>query len=93
MKNEGAGDLLAMEQSQLDGPTAHTSVLDPGLSKISGLLDSKRKQSVRRAITRSPMSRYRHIMTENIKFNKFLDVIFKSKLERLEIKEEISKYI
>ena len=39
------------------------------------------------------MSRYRHIMTENVKFNKFLDAIFKSKLERLEIKDEISKYI
>lgn len=44
-------------------------------------------------MTRSPMSRYRHIMTENLKFNKFLDILFKSKLEKLEIKDEISKYV
>jgi hypothetical protein len=32
-------------------------------------------------------------MTENLKFNKFLDIIFKSKLEKMEIKDEISKYV
>jgi len=48
---------------------------------------------MRRTMTRSPMSRYRHIMTENLKFNKFLDILFKSKLEKLEIKDEISKYV
>jgi hypothetical protein len=44
-------------------------------------------------MTRSPMSRYRHIMTENLKFNKFLEILFKSKLEKFEIKDEISKYV
>ena len=44
-------------------------------------------------MTRSPVSRYRHIPTENIKFTKFLDLLFKSKMGRDDIKEEIAKYV
>jgi hypothetical protein len=43
--------------------------------------------------TRSPVSRYRHIPTENIKFSKFLELIFKSKMGVDDIKEEIGKYV
>lgn len=32
-------------------------------------------------------------MTENVKFGKFLEILFKSKLEKYEIKEEIGKYV
>ena len=39
------------------------------------------------------MSRYRHIQTENIKFSKFLELIFKSKMTKEDIKEEITKYV
>ena len=44
-------------------------------------------------MTRSPVSRYRHIPTENIKFSKFLDLLFKSKMSREDIREEIGKYV
>ena len=44
-------------------------------------------------MTRSPVSRYRHIPTENIKFQKFLDLLFKSKMQKDDIKEEIGKYV
>jgi hypothetical protein len=44
-------------------------------------------------MTRSPTSKYRHIATENIKFNKFLELIFKSKMKHEEIKSEIGKYV
>lgn len=44
-------------------------------------------------MTRSPMSRYRHIQTENIKFSKFLELVFKSKMTKEDIKEEITKYV
>jgi len=46
-----------------------------------------------RAQTRSPQSRYRHIPTENLKFQKFIDLIFQSKMEKDDIKREISSYV
>lgn len=44
-------------------------------------------------MTRSPQSRYRHIPTENIKFIKFLELLFKSKMNKDEIRDEILKYV
>jgi len=44
-------------------------------------------------MTRSPISKYRHIQTENIKFTKFLDLLFKSKMTKDDIKDEIAKYV
>lgn len=46
-----------------------------------------------RAKTRSPTSRYRFIPTENLKFQKFMDLIFTSKMTSDEQKEEIVKYV
>lgn len=39
------------------------------------------------------MSKYRFIPTENAKFSKFLELIFKSKMSKDDIREEISKYV
>lgn len=39
------------------------------------------------------MSRYAHIPTENMKFEKFIDLIFLSKMSYEDIKEEIKKYV
>jgi dynactin complex subunit len=39
------------------------------------------------------MSRYRHIPTENVKFTQFLQLIFKSKMVKDDIREEILKYV
>jgi hypothetical protein len=44
-------------------------------------------------MTRSPMSRYKHIPTENMKFQKFLDLLFHSKMQRDDIKDELLKYV
>ena len=41
----------------------------------------------------SPISRYRYIPTDNMKFSKFLDLVFKSKMTKDDIREEISKYV
>ena len=46
-----------------------------------------------RAQTRSPTSRYRLIPTENLKFQKFIDLIYQSKMTADEQKEEIVKYV
>lgn len=44
-------------------------------------------------MTKSPVSRYRHIPTENIKFNKFLDLLFRSKMSKEDVRCEIEKYV
>ena len=44
-------------------------------------------------MTRSPMSRYHHIPTENIKFNKFLDLLFNSKMGKDSMKQELLSYV
>ena len=77
----------------MDGTTAPTSILEAGYSKISGDPRLLMKQPTRRVMTRSPASKYRHIATENIKFTKFLDLIFKSKMSKDEIKDEVAKYV
>ena len=46
-----------------------------------------------RAVTRSPMSRYRNIPTKNVKFEKFIELIFKSRMQPDDIKDEIIKYV
>lgn len=87
----GTRKILNYDKSQfVDGTTAPTSILEAGNSKISA--DARlmmMKQPPKRVMTRSPVSKYRHIQTENIKFTKFLDLLFKSKMTKDDIKEEI----
>ncbi len=79
------------ERSQfIDGTTAPTSILEAGFSKLSG---GGGKLPARRVMTRSPVSQYRHIQTENLKFTKFLDLLFKSRMTKEDIKDEIAKYV
>ena len=44
-------------------------------------------------MTRSPKSRYRSIPTKNIKFEKFIELIFKSRMQTQDVKDEIVKYV
>lgn len=46
-----------------------------------------------RTTSRSPVSHYRFIPTENAKFSKFLELIFKSKMTKEDIRDEITKYV
>ena len=50
-------------------------------------------RQTQRASTRSPRSRYRSIPTKNIKFQKFIDLIFVSRMPSDDVKEEIIKYV
>lgn len=43
--------------------------------------------------TRSPTSRYRNIATKNTKFEKFVELIFKSRMQPVDVKDEIIKYV
>ena len=52
-----------------------------------------RSRHSQRASTRSPRSRYRNIPTTNVKFMKFIDLIFKSRMQTDEVKDEIIKYV
>ena len=57
---------------------------------------SPREELVNRdkeAVTRSPKSRYRSIPTKNVKFEKFIELIFKSRMQTQEVKDEIIKYV
>lgn len=65
---------------------AGTSLFD---SKIASTTIAPKQ----RAATRSPVSRYRNIPTRNIKFEKFVDVIFKSRMPTIDVKDEIVKYV
>jgi dynactin complex subunit len=48
--------------------------------------------SSKRAQT-SPVSRYNHIPTENLKFQRFIDLIFKSRMGSEDVKIEVLKYV
>ena len=65
------------EISQIYGETtAQTSYFDSKLVSKRGQSESRQ-----RAVTRSPKSRYRSIPTKNIKFEKFIELIFKSRMQ------------
>ena len=53
----------------------------------------QQSRASQRAQTRSPRSRYRNIPTTNIKFQKFIDLIFKSRMPSEDVKDEIIKYV
>ena len=65
-------------------------MIDSKMMPSKRLGDSRISQ---RASTRSPRSRYRNIPTQNLKFQKFIDLIFKSRMPTDEVKEEIIKYV
>lgn len=75
------------EISQIYGETtAQSSYFD------TKLIPSKRLDS-KRANTRSPSSRYKNIATKNTKFEKFVELIFKSRMQPQDVKDEIIKYV
>lgn len=69
--------------------TAQSSYMD---SKMAYRPFEKSRGS-RRNSTRSPRSRYKSIPTQNVKFQKFIELIFKSRMMQEDIKEEIIKYV
>ena len=50
---------------------------------------------MKRPGTQSPFtdSRYRHIATENLKFERFMDLISKSQMKKENIRDEIVRYV
>ena len=60
------------------GNTGETSYFESKIvsKQMPGTGSSQRQ----RAMTRSPLSRYRNIPTKNVKFEKFIELIFKSKM-------------
>ena len=76
---------LSMEQSLVQDTMAGSSLLEP--SHMTTRVTRKRKQQ------RSPStSNYMRIPTENLKFEKFLAIIFNSKMQKMEMRDEIGKY-
>ena len=79
--------------SQIQGgeTTAQTSYFDSKM--ISKRIGMGSSESRGRASTRSPRSRYRNIPTKNVKFEKFIELIFKTKMPTQDVKDEIVKYV
>ena len=77
-------------QMNVNDTTAQTSYFDSKFVSKRGGMNSESRQ---RAMTRSPRSRYRNIPTKNIKFEKFIELIFKSRMQNQDVKEEIVKYV
>lgn len=90
------GNTFMTDVKGLQDPTANTEVpvtRHPEVSQIYGettaqtsyfdskLIPSKRLDP-KRASTRSPTSRYRNIATKNTKFEKFVELIFKSRMQQ-----------
>lgn len=76
--------LSILENSQLLDTTANTSLFD--MSKRSPRLDKSmmttdRKLQRSKSKPKSPNSHYRFLPTQNIKFEKFLEVLFSSKMD------------
>lgn len=69
--------------------TAPNSVFEGGFSKVTG----RGKSQTAAAASRSPPSRYRFMPTENAKFGKFLELLFKSKMSADDVQAEIAKYV
>lgn len=74
---------LGAHHSNLTAGTA------PGPMQLNSMMQSK---GTGRAQTKSPTSRYKVIPTENLKFQKFIDIIFNSNMSQEDVKEEIVKY-
>lgn len=84
---------------------AHTSFVGAQHSYLTGapaniansLLQSTRKDDMNLSLhgpkVKSPTSHYRVIPTDNQKFQRFIDLLFASKMQRDEIKEEVVKYV
>lgn len=68
--------------------TAQSSQID---SKMGPRFDKSR--SSQRTPGSPPKSRYRNIPTQNVKFMKFIELIFKSRMPIEDIKDEIIKYV
>lgn len=72
---------------------AHQSNLTAGTAANhfpSSIMQSK---GTGRGKTQSPTSRYKFIPSENLKFQKFMDLLYTSKMSLEEQKEEIVKYV
>lgn len=63
-------------------------------TSVNTLTKSKTKQHQRyKSVNTNGFSRYTNIPTENIKFEKFIDLIFSSKMKHDEMKDEIKSYV
>lgn len=64
---------------------------EKGLVDWGALFDSQLQQPL--FTLRKQASKYRDIPCENIKFQKFIDLLFSSTLTKEEVKDEIKQYV
>ena len=96
--NQQPNDLMGhLHRSMVENTTttAPNSVFDAnGFSKITERRQGKSMTAGKKERhSKSPVSHYRFLPTENAKFTKFLELIFNSKMIKDDIKDEIGKYV
>ena len=86
--------ISALESTNLLDTSSNISKLEShktqGLNSVNESMvqsTNKRKRSM------SPVSKYKYIESHNIKFESFLDMLFKSKLPKEQVQKEIKDYV
>lgn len=92
-----ANQLSILEKSNLLDTSANSlSINDISKSKMSidkSALSTTRNKSTQRKTTRSPISHYHMIPTQNIKYESFLDMLFSSNYDEDKKKQELVLYM
>ena len=91
--------LSTMQGSKEDPPTqAQTSFIGGQQSYLTagvgpGFINSLMESNMKSGAQGSPQSRYKNIPSENLKFQRFIDLIYKSQMNSEEIQNEIIMYV
>jgi hypothetical protein len=93
-KHVDSQQIDALESTNLLETNSNTSKLDLGKTPANRSLNQSMIQSsVKRTRPISPISKYKNIQSQNIKFSSFLEMLFKSKLANDQIQKEIQDYV
>lgn len=88
---QGSKDMEPHTQAQTSFIGNQQSYLTagPGPAFVNSLMESNMKHTQQG----SPQSRYKNIPSENLKFQRFIDLIYKSQMNHEEIQNEIIMYV
>ncbi len=81
------------EEEPLEQVSRIIPALDVTISSVQNTKSALSYHNRSKTISKSMVSRYAHIPTENLKFQQFIDALFASKMTRDDIKDEIKGYV
>jgi hypothetical protein len=93
-KHIDSQQLNALENTQLLDNSSNNSKFELGKTPANRSLNrSMIQSSIKRNRPISPVSKYKYMESQNIKFSRFLEMLFKSKLTNEKIQKEIQDYM